>query len=167
MTERAERLAQQFERANQEAIQTVERIPDDVWRARCAVEGWTVGVAAHHIAVNHSAVTSLTQALAKGNPPPVTWEMLHSINTEHERQHANCSKEETLELLRCDGERAASAVRELSDAELDRTGVIPFLGDQPVTTARFIEAILIGHIHMHLPGIQNAAAASSRASVGC
>ncbi len=157
VSQRAEMLARQFEGANQEVIATVEGLSDRQWRALCEGEGWTVAVTAHHIAVNYGITAGLARAMTEGQAPAVTWEMLHDANARHAEEHANATKEETLEMLRRDGERAAATIRGFSDAELDRTAVIPFLGDEPVTVATFIEAIVTGHIGMHLPGIKVAA----------
>lgn len=156
MNARAQKLAQKFEQANQEVVATVEQMTDAEWKLPGADEGRTAGLTAHHIAVNYSALGGAVQSLTAGQAPPITWEMLHDANAEHMRSHATCTQEETLAILRTDGEQAANMVRNLSDNDLDRAGVIPFLGEQPVTTAQFIEAALIGHIHAHLPDIQAA-----------
>lgn len=157
MSTRAEELARQFEQANGEVINTIEQLSDVQWQAPGEDEGRTVGITAHHIAVSHSTVGGIVQALAAGQAPPVTLEAIHAANADHMKQHADCDKEETLAILRRDGEQAANMVRNLSDDELNQAGMVPFLGDNPISTAQFIEAILIGHIHAHLPGIQAAA----------
>src|SRR5207244_946036 len=49
----AETLAEQFERANAELLAAVRGYSDIQWQATCPSQGWTVGVSAHHLAVDH------------------------------------------------------------------------------------------------------------------
>jgi uncharacterized protein (TIGR03083 family) len=147
MSERARTLAQQFEQANHELIATVERLSDAQWRTKTAGEGWSVGVVAHHVAGGHKQIAGLAQLVASGQPvPAMNMEMFHQANAEHARQHADCTKAETLALLRQNGAAAAATVRGLGDAELDRTGSL-LMG--PMSAAQVIERILIGHVHEH------------------
>lgn len=155
-SERAGALAQRFKQANSEVIEAVERIPDGQWQTACEGEGRAVGVVAHHVAVNYAITAQVAQAIVDGQAPALTWEMLHQANAEHERQHADCTKAETLEILRRDGEQAAATISGLSDEELGRTATMPFVSDEPITTAQFVDAGVIGHISMHLPDIQSA-----------
>ena len=154
MSERARNLAQQFEQENHELIATVERLSDAQWRTKTAGEGWSLGVVAHHVAEGHKQIAGLAQLVASGQPiPAMNMEMFHQANAEHARQHADCTKAETLALLRQNGAAAAATVRGLSDAELDRTGSL-LMG--PMSTAQVIERILIGHVHEHHGSIRKA-----------
>jgi uncharacterized damage-inducible protein DinB len=101
MSERARNLAQQFEQANHGLIATVERLSDAQWRTTTASEGWSLGLVAHHVAESHKGIAGLVQRVASGGPPPdMTMEMVHERNAAHAAQHANCTKAETLALLR-------------------------------------------------------------------
>jgi uncharacterized damage-inducible protein DinB len=151
MSERARSLADEFERANNELIGTVEGISDGNWRAKTAVEGWTVGVVAHHVAEGHKAIAALVHRIATGQPVALDMAALDRANAEHARQHANCTKPETLALLRQHGAKAAETVRDLSDAQLDRVG-----GSMGMTAAQVIERILIGHVREHRGSIRAA-----------
>lgn len=162
MSKRAKALARRFAEANRELIATVEAIPKDRWRAYCSAEQWTVGVVAHHVASDHLILADVTGAIVSGDAPAITWEMLHQINAEHLEAHRDCTQAETLELLRSGGEKVASTLRALSDADLERTAVLPFLGERPVTAEQFIEQAVIGHIGMHLPSIQAVLASEER-----
>jgi hypothetical protein len=157
MSERALALAEALERANNELIAVVERCSGPQWRARCAREGWSAGVAAHHIAVDHPLIAGLVQTVARGESvPQLTWDWINGFNAQHEAEHANCTKEETVELLRQNGAAAASIVRELTDEQLDRTASIPWEDWPPVSAQQLIERKLIGHISEHLESIRTA-----------
>ncbi len=154
MSQQAKALTERFEQANQELIGTVERCSDAEWRAPTSAEGWPVGVAAHHLAEGHKAIAALIQLAATGQPLPVlSMEMLDQRNAEHARQHANCTKAETLELLRQHGATAAATVSGLSDDQLNRTA--PWRTG-PLKVREMIERILIGHIQNHLGSIRAA-----------
>jgi hypothetical protein len=72
---------------------------------------------------------------------------LHQMNAEHAKQFANCTRDETLVLLRKNAAGAASTVRGLSDDQLDRSA--PLLGGPPMTAQQVIERVLIGHVQEH------------------
>lgn len=147
-----EALAAQFEQANEAVIAAVEALTDEQWAARTAAEGWSVGVAAHHIAASHAAIAGFTRLVATGQaPPPLTPEMFDQINAQHAREHTACSIAETLELLRSGGAGAAAVVRTLTDEQLACTA--PVLGRE-TSAAQVIEQILIGHPRQHLASIQ-------------
>jgi hypothetical protein len=161
MSERARALADRFEHANHELIATVEACSDAAWRAKTTGEDWTVGVVAHHVAEAHRAISGLVELRAKGQPlPNVTMDMIHQGNAAHAKQQANCTKAETLALLRQNGSAALGIVRGLSDAQLD--GSAPVLGGAPMTLQQVIERILIGHVQDHHSSIRTAIAAHTR-----
>ena len=159
MGERAEALARRFEQANNDVIAAVEGLSDGQWKALNKDAGWSVGVTAHHVAVSHPALIGLIQAIGSGQPlPPLTADMRDHGNAQHAQQFADCTKQETLGMLRANGAAAAAAVRGLSDEQLDRTGSMPAFGDAPISAQQVIERILIGHPGMHLASIQAATA---------
>src|SRR5215212_11947043 len=136
MSERAAALADAFESANNQVIAAVEGCTPDQWGRTCQDEGWSVGVAAHHVAVNHPIIAGLVQLVANGQPlPAITMEMIDAGNAQHAQEYANVSRDETLELLRRDGAAAASMVRGLTDEQLDRTAPMAFAGGQEWSAA--------------------------------
>src|SRR5262245_66491611 len=117
MSERAGNLAQQLEQANHALIATVEGLSDAQWRAKTPGDGRSVGVVAHHVAVSHKSVAGLVGAIAHGQPvPKITMEMIHEGNATHAAQHANCTKAETLALLRQNGEIGRASCREREES---------------------------------------------------
>jgi uncharacterized protein (TIGR03083 family) len=152
MSQRARTLAERFEQANRELIETVERLSEDQWKTKTAAEGWSVGVVAHHVAAGHAGIAGLVQQIASGEPvPPMSMEMFDKANAEHAIQHANTTRPETLALLRQNGAAAAATVRGLGDAELGRVG-----GSMGMSAARIIDRVLIGHVHDHHGSIRQA-----------
>jgi DinB family protein len=154
MSERARILAEQLEQANRDLIHTVEGLSDTQWRAKTPGDGRTVGVVAHHVAASHKSVVGLVGAIAHGQAvPTITMEMIHEGNATHATQHANCTKAETVALLRQNGAAAVATVRGLSETELDRTATFPM---GTVTAAQVIERILTGHANDHHGTIRRA-----------
>jgi uncharacterized damage-inducible protein DinB len=151
MSERARALADRFEQANRELIQTVERLSDGQWKMKTEGEGWTVGVVAHHVAGGHAGISGWVQKIANGEPIAVDMDALHKRNAEHAVQHAHTTKAETLALLRQNGAAATAVVRGLGDAQLDQVG-----GALKMTAAQAIERILIGHVQDHHGSIKKA-----------
>jgi uncharacterized damage-inducible protein DinB len=154
MGERAQTLAEAFQRANEELIATVERCSDAGWAATTPGEGWTVAATAHHVAGGHQTITGLVQTIVQNLPrQPLSMDLINQMNAQHAEEFAHCSKEETLTLLRTNGTAAAQMVRGLSDEQLDQQADL--LGGT-WTVQRVIEAILIGHVQQHLASIRAA-----------
>ena len=151
MSERAQALADRFEQANRELIQTVERLSDAQWKMQTAGEGWSVGVVAHHVAGGHVGISGWVQKIANGDPISVDMDAMHRRNAEHAVQHAHTTKAETLAILRQNGAAAAAVVRGLGDAQLDRVG-----GAMKMSASQAIERILIGHVQDHHGSIKKA-----------
>jgi uncharacterized damage-inducible protein DinB len=154
MSERARSLAQNLEQANKELIATIEGLSDAQWHAKTPGDGRSVGVVAHHVASSHKTVAGLAGAIAHGQPvPTITMEMINEGNAAHASQHANCTKAETLALLRQNGAAAVATVRGFSDAELDRTVAFPM---GTLTVAQVVERVLTGHAQDHHGTIRRA-----------
>lgn len=95
--------------------------------------------------------------MAAGQTPDLNWDMLNEINARHARDYADCTKDETLEMLLANGEYTANAIRSLDDEALDIQHSIPMFGPDPITVEQFIEYVVIGNHHAHLPSIRAAA----------
>lgn len=157
MARKAAQLADHFDQANEEVIQAIAQSSDAQWGATCPAEGWSVGVAAHHVASSHEPIAGAVQAVANSQPlPAFTQEMIDQGNAQHVQQFANCTKAETLDLLQRGGAAASATVRGLSDEQLGRSA--EFLGHS-MTAEQFIEGVLIGHVEQHLKGMKAAGVA--------
>lgn len=145
MGQRADALAQQVQQTVDELAAMLENEADGQWKATCAGEQWSVGVTAHHVAAGHlGAAIGFIGMVANGQtPPPLTAEDFDQGNAEHARQHANCTREETLALLRENGAKAVAFVRGLTDEQLDRSAPMAFAGGAPLSAQQLIDAAIL------------------------
>lgn len=154
MGARAESLAKQFEAGAAEMTGALGTLTDADWKKVTAAEKWSVGVTAHHVAGGHAGISGIVKTIASGQSiPNFTMATLDELNATHAREHAGCTRAETLALHEKNAAAAAAMVRALSDAELDRSGTV-LTGMPPLTTQQVIEDILIKHITDHLGSIR-------------
>jgi uncharacterized damage-inducible protein DinB len=157
MSARAADLATKFEEANAAVIEAVENSSEADWQRVTSSEGWSVGVTARHIAASHLPIMGLVELVATGREmPPITMDMLHAGNAQHAQEHASCTREEVLEILRRDGQAAADRLRGLSDEQLERKASMAFAGGAEMSAAQLVEMILLGHPVQHLESIKAA-----------
>jgi uncharacterized damage-inducible protein DinB len=157
MSEQAKGLADRFDQANADLIRMIENASESQWKAICAGEKWSVGVTAHHVAMGHRGIANIVQKIATGQPlPKITPDAIDHNNAQHAEQFKDCTREETVALLRTNGAKASAIVRELSDAQLARTAQA--LGRE-MSAHQFIENILLGHVASHSASIRTALAA--------
>ena len=160
MGARALALVERFEQINEEMIAFVDRCSDADWQTPCPAEGQSVGVVAYHVAAGYLPEIDCIRAFATGQPLPPQyrdWALMDRINAQHAAEHANCTKAETLQLLRRNGAAVTTFIRELGDAQLDHTAFFALMGETR-TTRRMIERILLGHPEEHLASIRAAVA---------
>ncbi|MGH7385330.1 MAG: maleylpyruvate isomerase N-terminal domain-containing protein [Candidatus Rokuibacteriota bacterium] len=125
MSARTESLAKHFEAQAAEMTAVLGKLSDADWKKVTSAEKWSVGVTAHHIAGGHEGLLGIVKTIASGQSiPNFTMAMLDELNAKHAREHAGCTRAETLALHERGAAAAAAAVRALSDAELDRSGVV-------------------------------------------
>ncbi len=153
----AQQLAERFGQLNNAVIAFVEPLSDEQWTTPCGDDNRPIGVVAHHVATAYGGITSWVATMASGQPlPPMTMADIDSWNAQHAEANAAVGKADTLDLLRRNGGDAATAVSSLSDAELARSGAVSLLGGATVTTAQFIEGLLMGHTNGHLQAMRAA-----------
>ena len=154
MAAKAEALAKQFETKVHDATAVIEKLSDADWKKVTAAEQWPVGVVAHHVAQSHEGISRIVKTVASGQPMPhFTMDMLHQMNAQHAKEHASCTKAETLALHKRNAAAAAAVVRGLSDAELARTGTL-LAGNPAMSVEAIVNAILINHIDDHFGSIR-------------
>jgi hypothetical protein len=101
MGQRTKELVERFTAFNNDFIAFVDNCSDEDWRKVCSDEGWTVGVVAHHVAAGHYSSLDLVKMIVAGETlPPLTMETIDQMNAQHAKEHANCTTEEVLGLLR-------------------------------------------------------------------
>jgi hypothetical protein len=154
MGAKGDALAKQFETKIQDAIAVVERLGDAEWSKVTAGEKWTVGVTAHHVATSLEAVSGLVKALGSGQSTGnLSMAMLDQMNAQHAKDHASCTRAETIALLRKGAVTAATTIRGLSDDQLARTATV--LSDAPpMSTEQLIHLGLVQHVGDHFGSIR-------------
>ena len=154
MGARAEALAKQFEAKAQEATAVLEKLSDADWKKVTSSEKWTVGVVAHHMASAHEPIAGIAKAVATGQSKgEMTLDMLNQMNAKHAAEHANTSKSETIALHKKNVAAAATVVRSLNDADLDKSGPV-LAGMPPMTAEQVAKGILMNHMEEHLGSIR-------------
>ena len=162
MGAKAEALGRQFDAKARDAVATLEKLGDAEWKTVTAAEQWTVGVTAHHLAGALEVVAGIVSGIASGAPPRqhFTRAMLDELNAQHAKDHAGCTRAETLALFQHGAAKAASTVRGLDDDQLAKSGVV--FSDVPPTTAeQLIMLGLLGHIDDHMSSIRKTVATTS------
>jgi uncharacterized damage-inducible protein DinB len=163
MSPTSKQLAEQYAQRTQEPMRTAATLSKRQWQAPCVDKGWTVGVTAHHLAATVPLILDSARSIMSGHELPAnTVELTNQFNAQHASKHAACTRQETLTLLKQNGELATAFVRGLSEQDLERRAPLAFLSGQEWTTRQWLENILIGHIGMHLPSIQAALSAQGR-----
>jgi hypothetical protein len=154
MGTKSEALAGRFESKLRDAVTTVRTLSDADWKKVTEAERWPVGVTAHHYATVLAPVAELVGALAAGQAPErFTRAKLDELNAQHARDHAACTRAETLALLEAGAASAAAVIRGLSDAQLAMRGTV--LTDvPPITVEELVERVLINHCEQHFGSIR-------------
>ena len=154
MGTKSEALARQFESKLQEAIATLRALGNADWTKVTEAEKWSVGVTAHHYASILEPVSELVRALANGHSPDrFTRATLDEMNAQHTRDHANCTKAETIALLEKGAASTAAVLRGLSDDQLGRRGTV--LTDMPpISVEQLIATVLLKHADQHFGSIR-------------
>jgi hypothetical protein len=154
MGAKSEALAKQFEAKAQEAVAALEKLSDADWKKVTEAEKWTVGVTAHHLARALEAVAGIVTGIVSGQSRGnFTRAMLDERNAQHAKEHANCTRAETIALLQKGTTAAAAVVRGLSDDQLAKSATV-FTDAPPMTAEQLIVAGLIRHIDEHLGSIR-------------
>ena len=155
MGAKTEALARQFEGKARDAVATLEKLGDADWKKVTAAERWTVGVTAHHLAGGLEAVAGIVTGLVSGGPSRGTFTraMLDEMNAQHAKEHAGCTRAETLALFQKGAATTSAVVRGLSDDQLAKSGTV-FTDASPMTAEQLIMLGLVAHIDEHMGSIR-------------
>lgn len=153
-TTRTDERASQFEAVNAEIIAIVTDCGDEQWRLTAANDERTVGVVAYHAAETNGAFARIIQTLAAGGTytPSVSMEEVHQLNAQQARDNAEVGRQETLDLLRANGDAILHALRNIDDDQLERTAGT--FGGHEMTINQVMEWVVIGHTAEHLESIR-------------
>ena len=144
---RAQELAAAFVEAIEPVIKTVEALTNEQWRLKTAGEGWPACVVAHHIAAA-SGIRTL-EGILSGDKTLIAEDLdnLDARNAQHARDFADCTMEETLDLLRHISSDVGQLVAGLTDEQLKVRGEVLALGQ--VTAERWISIMMLNHTRAH------------------
>jgi hypothetical protein len=143
MGQKAKDLAERLRAFRDDVITFVENCSEKNWKEMCNTEEWPVGVTARHIGAAHFEAVELARMIVNGvKLPEFTMEQLVAMGNEHARQHAACTKEDVLGVLRRNGAALVDYVAGLSDGELERTGYLALAGGK-LTAQQLVEAVIL------------------------
>lgn len=161
MSQRTKELVERFTAFHNDFIAFVENCTDENWQKVCAGEQWAVGVVAHHVAAGHLGAIDLVRMIVAGEAiPEITMEAIDQMNAQHAKDHAHCTKEEVLALLRENGSAFAGYLEGLREADLARTGYLAAIGGD-VSAQQLIEMIIFQAGGEHLDNVRAATGTSS------
>jgi hypothetical protein len=127
------------------------------WALTVPRDGRKVGVIVHHVASVYPIEIHLASLLANGEPVAgVTWDAVHAMNRDHEIKNDCVSKEEALALLASNSAAAASAIRAMTDEQLDRAAPVSLNSGAPLTCQFLLEDHAVRHSYHHLAQIRAA-----------
>jgi hypothetical protein len=156
MSQRTKELVERFTAFNNDFIAFVENCTDEDWQKVCEREQWAVAVVAHHVAAGHFGAIEFVKMIVAGEAiPEITMEVIDQMNAQHAREHAHCTQEEVLTLLRENGSAFASYLEGLSEADLDRTGYLAAIGGD-VSAQQLIEMFILQSGGEHLDSMKAA-----------
>jgi len=156
-SERSVGLADDFARANAEAVAFARGCSDEQWALTVPGEGWTLGVVVHHIAEGHGHGVRWLGQMASGEGVTDTAESIDKENAAHAVRAESAERDETVALLRVNGSQLEEVLRGLSDEELDRAAPFGPAGGRSLRTED-LAAVPARHTREHLSHAQGAVA---------
>lgn len=155
MTKRSYELARRLELGALALEAFASSLTEFEWQSRVPGDGRKIGVVVHHVATVYPIEIQLAQTLAKGQPiEGVTGDFVNRMNAAHAKEFEAVSKEDTLELLRKNSAAAASAIRALTDDELDQAAPVSLNANAPLTCQFIVEDHAVRHSYHHLARIR-------------
>jgi hypothetical protein len=152
---RANALAERLEQGARALAAFARALTDAQWRTAVLKDGRKIGVVVHHVASVYPLEIQLAQTLASGKPVTgVTMDDVHAMNAAHAKEYDAVTKEATLDLLQRNSVAAATAVRTLSDEDLDRAAEASLYSNAPITCQFMLEDHAVRHSYHHLARIQ-------------
>ena len=157
MNNRSEALAARLEAGAKELAAFGATLSEDEWQMRLPKDGRKIGVVVHHVASVYPIEIHLASTLASGQPiTGVTWDVVHNMNRGHAEEVDGVTKAAALALLATNSADAASAIRALSDEQLDRAAPVSLNDNAPLSCQFMLEDHAVRHSYHHLAGIRAA-----------
>jgi len=127
------------------------------WQTRLPKDGRKIGVVVHHVASVYPVEIGLAQTVAKGEAVEgLTSQVIDKMNADHAKKFDDVTKEEAISLLKENSAAAASAIRALSDEELDQAVPVSLYANALLTCQFVLEDHAVRHSYHHLARIRAA-----------
>ena len=157
MSTRSEALAVRLEAGASALAAFAATLSDSEWQTPVPKDGRSVGIVVHHVASVYPIEIHLAQELAAGRPiTGVTWDVVHTMNHGHAKDHDEVTKQDALALLAANSANAAAAIRALTDAELDNAAPVSLNSDAPLTCQFLLEDHAVRHSYYHQESLRAA-----------
>jgi uncharacterized damage-inducible protein DinB len=114
----AQDLASKFHEANAGVVAFVDACPLKLWSYRTKEEGWTLSMAAAHIAMSHLGIARWLHRITSGLDVPETEADISACNASDERYNSALSQPEVAERLRIYGAALERFVTDLTEEQL-------------------------------------------------
>ena len=157
MKERTAALAERLEQGSRALAAFASSLTEEEWNTQIPHDGRTVGVVVHHVASVYPIEVDLARTVAGGAPVVgVTADVINKMNAAHADQNRDATREEAVALLRRNSASAAAAIRNLTDADLDRAATVSLNADAPLTCQFVLEDHAVRHSYHHFALIRAA-----------
>ena len=156
MSERTDALARRLEEGALALAAFANTLTAEEWQSRLPHDGRKIGVIVHHVAMVYPLEIQFARSVAAGYSEPITAEAVNQMNAGHAKQYDATTKDEALKLLAANSAAAATAIRSLTDEELDSAAPVPLYGNAPLTCQFVLEDHAVRHSFHHLARIQAA-----------
>ena len=156
MSERAKELSRRIASFTDEVVAYAETLSAENWNQVLEWEEWSAGVTARHIGAGHFRIFDLARMMVAGKElPQLSMDQITEMSNKDSREHADCTREETLDALRKNGAELAGFVAGLSDDDLACKGSMPAFGGE-FSVEQMIEFVIFQSAREHLDNIKKA-----------
>lgn len=157
MSKRTYELARRLELGALALEAFASSLTDFEWQTRLPHDGRKIGVLVHHVASVYPLEIELAQTVAKGQPVEgLTMDVINKMNADHAKKFDGVTKTETIQLLKENSAAAASAIRELTDEDLDQAVPVSLYANAILTCQFVLEDHAVRHSFHHLGRIRAA-----------
>lgn len=157
MSKRSYELARRLEQGALALEAFASSLTEFEWQSRLPHDGRKIGVVVHHVASVYPLEIELAQTVAKGLAVEgLTMEVISKMNADHAKKFEGVTKVATIQLLKENSTAAATAIRALSDAELDQAVPVSLYADAVLTCQFVLEDHAVRHSFHHLGRIRAA-----------
>jgi hypothetical protein len=157
MSKRSYELARRLELGALSLEAFASSLTEFEWQSRVPGDGRKIGVVVHHVASVYPVEIGLAQTVAKGEAvEALTMDVINKMNAAHAKNFDGVTKVETVELLKQNSAAAATAIRLLTDQELDQAAPVSLYANAILTCQFILEDHAVRHSYHHLGRIRAA-----------